>query len=91
MGKWTKTAGLLFLAAASVYSDRALGADVQTPAAPASAAGAGNQASAAAPSGATTAPAGADVKLLGDGADPVFAGPATQVEQSLITQHLGVF
>src|SRR6185437_9722410 len=36
MGKWTKTAGLLFLAAASVYSSQAIVATVGTGATPAS-------------------------------------------------------
>ncbi len=35
MGKWTKTAGLLFLAAASVYSSQAIVGSVGTPATPA--------------------------------------------------------
>jgi len=80
MGKWTKTAGLLFLAASAVYSDRALGADAKvaatpaSPASPAAGAGAGSQATAAG----TAAAAGTDVKLLQDGSDPVFGGPTTQ-------------
>src|SRR5438874_830330 len=83
MGKWTKTAGLLFLAESAVYSDQALGADAKaavspaSPASPAAAAGSGSQASpAGAPSSATAA--GTDVKLLQDGSDPVFGGPTTQ-------------
>jgi len=72
MGKWTKTAGLLFLAASAVYSDRPLGADAKAAASPASPATAGAQANPVATA------AGTDVKLLQDGSDPVFGGPTTQ-------------
>src|SRR5262245_30873091 len=76
MRKWTKTAGLLFLAAASVYSYRVIGAAAGTEAdesVPAIVAA--EQVAIAEPLMAAPGDAATDVKLIDESTDP-FAAPA---------------
>src|SRR4051794_18644568 len=89
MGKWTKTAGLLFLAAASVYSSQVIVEALGNGAAPKAQASA-NAHVAAAPTQVASAPTHTpkiyaapetttDVKVLDEGSDPFAnnAGGAT--------------
>lgn len=89
MGKWTKTAGLLFLAAASVYSSQAIVAAVEGRATPAIQATARGTDVKLAATHTAAKPAAAerifaapdtttDVKILDESTDPFANAPATQ-------------
>src|SRR4051794_38394515 len=91
MGKWTKTAGLLFLAAASVYSTQAIVAAVEG-----RASATRNTAAVALKTEATpvaagamrviaAADAGSDVKILDDGAAPFAAVGGPIAKQAATT------
>ena len=84
MGKWTKTAGLLFLAAASVYSSQVIveavgnGATPGTQATAKTVVAAASPTKAAAPERIYAAPeATTDVKILDESSDPFANTPAT--------------